>query len=78
MKIIREKLRFLGIDENASLSVLSLELMPRNDFYLRELKSRNLHFASPRSEPQELDLDKIRILRTSKLCPVTDTCAVEV
>jgi hypothetical protein len=52
--------------------------MPRNDFHLRELKSRDPHFASPRSEPQELDLDKIRILRTSKLCPVTDTCAVEV
>ena len=78
MKNIREKLRFLGIDENASLSVLSLELMPPNDFHARELKSRDPHFPIPPGGPQDLALDKIRILRTSKLCPVTDTCAVEV
>ena len=77
MKTIREKLRFLGIDENASLSVLSLELMPRNDFHTREIKSRDPHIPDSPGEPQDLALDKIRILRTSKLCPVTDTCAVE-
>ena len=78
MKTIREKLRFLGIDENASLSVLSLELMPRNDFHAREIKSRDPLFPIPPGGQQDLALDKIRILRTSKLCPVTDTCAVEV
>ncbi len=77
LKSIREKLRFLGIDENASLSVLSIELMPPNDFHTTELRPVNLAAFQPPVPPQELQLDKIRILRTSRLCPVVDTCAVE-
>jgi len=75
MKSIREKLRYLGINENSSLSVLSIELMPRNDFHNNEIPGPNI-FIQP-SQPQELLLDRIRILRTSRLCPVTETCAVE-
>ena len=75
MKDVREKLRFLGIDDNASLSVLSIELMPQNNFHNGELGDAN-HTVRP-LPPQDLSLDKIRILRTSKLCPVADTCAVE-
>jgi hypothetical protein len=75
MKNIREKLRYLGIDENASLSVLSIELMPPNDFYSRELQQDPLRIRP--DDHRNFSLDSIRILRTSKLCPVTDTCAVE-
>ena len=75
MKDIREKLRFLGIDDNASLSVLSFELMPRNDFHKTEFPGHN--FEELPMEPQPFSLDQIRILRTSKLCPVVETCAVE-
>ncbi len=80
MKDVREKLRFLGIDDNTSLSVLSIELMPRNDFHNGELFHRvpgtEQMFISP-LPAQEFSLDAIRILRTSKLCPVKETCAVE-
>ena len=78
LKSIREKLRFLGINENASLSVLAIELMPRNDFHNNELRSPDPQVIVPRLQPQELQLDQIRILRTSRLCPVKDTCAVEI
>ncbi|OBX26616.1 hypothetical protein LX77_01083 [Gelidibacter algens] len=76
MKNIREKLRFLGIDENAPLSVLSIELMPRNDFHNGEIPDSN--FSIHPLSPQEVLLDKIRILRTSKLCPVMETCLLEI
>jgi len=77
LKNVQEKLRYLGIDENTSLSVLSIELMPPNNFYDNELKSQNPFIIVPPLAPQELALDKVRILRTSRLCAVTDTCAVE-
>ncbi|MCY7420214.1 MAG: hypothetical protein LH478_00490 [Chitinophagaceae bacterium] len=73
LKNVQEKLRYLGIDENASLSVLSIELMPPNNFY-----ERVPFEIGPPLEAQELSLDKVRILRTSRLSAVTDTCAVEV
>jgi len=76
LKTIREMLRFLGIGENASLSVLSIELMPPNDFHNTELSPRNRRGIIPQIAPQQLSLDRIRILRTSRLCPVKDTCAV--
>jgi hypothetical protein len=76
MKLIREKLRFLGINENASLSVLTIELMPRNNFHNNEIPGPNF-FVQP-LPPQDLSLDEIRILRTSRLSPVMETCAVEV
>ena len=75
MKSIRERLRFLGINENASLSVLSIELMPPNDFHNNELLDANFQVKPP-MPPQAFALDKMRILRTSKLSPVKDTCAV--
>jgi hypothetical protein len=75
LKTIREKLRFIGISDNASLSVLTIELMPPNDFHGNELRDANFQLKPP-LPPQELSLDKIRILRTSKLCAVRESCAV--
>lgn len=68
------KLRFPGIDDNASLSVLSIELMPRYDFHSGEPGDANVIIKPLPS--QDLSLDKVRILKTSKLCPVSETCAV--
>ncbi|MEP6627668.1 MAG: hypothetical protein ABJA32_06775, partial [Ginsengibacter sp.] len=78
LKSIREKLRFLGINENAPLSVLAIELMPRNDFYPGEFNP-NRPFIEETSPLQQHDfeLNQIRILRTSRLSPVKETCAVE-
>ena len=75
MKEIREKLRFLGIDENAPLSVLSIELMPRNNFHNGEIPNPQTGSVE-KFPPQDLLVDKIRILRSSRLCPVADTCAI--
>ena len=77
LKSIRERLRFIGIEENASLSVLALELMPRNDFYSNPFNPNRPFLEAPPLPQQDLELSQIRILRTSRLCPVTDTCAVE-
>lgn len=77
LKSIREKLRFLGIDGNASLSVLTIELMPRNDFYSNQINPNHPFIEAPPLPQQDFELNQIRILRTSRLCPVTETCAVE-
>ncbi|WPU91897.1 hypothetical protein SNE25_21505 [Mucilaginibacter sabulilitoris] len=73
MNKIRNKLRHIGIDVNAPLSVLTIELFPPNnhvDFINMRFKA--VHFQGL----QSIDLDKIRILRTSRLCKITDTCTV--
>lgn len=76
MKLIREKLRYLGINDNAPLSVLSIELMPRNNFHKTEFPGPNFEELPIQAQP--LSLDQIRILRTSRLCAVMETCAVEI
>jgi hypothetical protein len=73
IETIREKLRFLGISENASLRVLAVELMPPNDFPIGP--GREAPNARQSSNP--FPLDKIRILRTSSLSPVMDACPAE-
>ena len=77
MKNIRAKLRFLGIDDNAPLSVITIELLPPNNFHDSELRERQDMNTNPPATPQKLELDRVRILRTSRLCKVKDSCAVE-
>jgi hypothetical protein len=73
MNRIRNKLRHIGIDQNAPLSILTLELLPPNDHPdFANLNRARAHFVGE----QTIALDKIRILRTSRLCKVMDTCAV--
>jgi hypothetical protein len=74
MNRIRNKLRHIGIDQNAPLSILTLELLPPNDHPdFANFNRARAHFVGAE---QTIALDKIRILRTSRLCKVMDTCAV--
>lgn len=77
LKDVRLKLRYLGIDANASLSVLAIEFMPRNDFYRKSENPNNPFIETPPLPPEDFVLNQLRILRTSRLCPVTETCAIE-
>jgi hypothetical protein len=68
LKDIRTKLRQKGMDINAPLSVLAIELMPDGR-----------HFANDRIDVEVnnlIDLENIRILRTSRLYKITDSCPV--
>jgi hypothetical protein len=68
LKDIRTKLRKKGMDINAPLSVLAIELMPDGT-----------HFANAGVDIQVnnlIDLENIRILRTSRLYKIADSCPV--
>ncbi|HEX5025714.1 MAG TPA: hypothetical protein VFV68_10595, partial [Agriterribacter sp.] len=68
IKDIRKMLRTKGIDINASLSVLAIEVMPDGR-----------HFANAGIDVEInhfIDLENIRILRTSRLYKISDSCPV--
>jgi hypothetical protein len=75
MKAVRQLLLRLGIDINAPLSVMAIELMPPND-HADYINSRQIDPALAVQGEQALALDKVRILRTSRLCKVADSCPV--
>ena len=75
MKTIRQLLLRMGIDSNAPLSIMAIELMPPND----HADYTNIRQKEPgvvANDSQELALDKVRILRTSRLCKIADSCPV--
>lgn len=68
LKDIRKKLRSKGMDINAPLSVLAIELMPDGR-----------HFANAGIDVEInhfIDLENVRILRTSRLYKIADSCPV--
>lgn len=63
LKDIRTKLLRKGMDVNAPLSILAIEIMPdsrQNDFQVNSF----------------IDLENVRILRTSRLYKISDSCPV--
>jgi hypothetical protein len=75
MKDVRILLLRLGIDINAPLSVMTIELMPPND-HVDYTNARHLGSGFSSNGDGELALDKVRILRTSRLCKLSDSCPV--
>jgi hypothetical protein len=68
IKEVRKKLRMKGMDINAPLSVLAIEIMPDGR-----------HFGNRGVDVQVngfIDLENIRILRTSRLYKIADSCPV--
>ncbi|MFT3701340.1 MAG: hypothetical protein QM802_03180 [Agriterribacter sp.] len=68
MKDVRTRLRQKGLDMNAPLSVLAIELMPDG--------SRFANGGVGFEVNHNLDLENIRLLRTSRLYKIEDSCPV--
>jgi len=68
MKDIRTKLLLKGMDMNAPLSVLAIELMPDGTHFANAGVDLEINYM--------IDLENVRILRTSRLYKIADSCPV--
>jgi hypothetical protein len=68
MKDIRKRLLMKGMDINSPLSILAIELMPDGRSFANGRIQNDVN--------NFLDLENIRILRTSRLYKITESCPV--